>query len=328
MPRGHWERFLRLPLPTDARLWLVVNGTTTNRGQRETIRDHGLREIPLKDLRAALREGRRSPDGAPKAEPFPKVPGDECPLFLDLCRELLTANEFQLVATEYWRGFRLAQDWVGKGSPGIARLEPQLQAFTARLLRETTTIDELLAALRGAESALFLRYYLLGVDIDALAAGYLLTPRATLAHDAARRLRRLSAPHLATAGVLALLTIPDPHVIAGLDLDDVDRDGSFFEVEHTQVPIPPVARGIVRAHLAYRRVQGAAAGDPLFVSEGPQAWSRARLQRTTPHGIQQRLRQVALETGVPVSTSEGWARTEKRWLARRGSTLRELRRAT
>jgi len=80
----------------------------------------------------------------------------------------------------------------------------------------------------------------------------------------------------------------------------------------------------VRAHVVYRRGDGAAEDDPLFVSEPSQAWEHSGSHRTTPHGIQQRLRQVALETGVPVTTAEGWLRTDKRWLGRRGITLREL----
>jgi hypothetical protein len=325
LPRSHWEKLMDLPLDESACLYLVVQGTATSRGQREAIRDHGLEVVSFLDFQGRFTDvsvpGTPGPTGAVD---FPTVPSDEFPAFLAACRSVLSDEDFAMVEARYWAAYEAGLALVREES-GLAAVEKKLGAFVRDLLRDAPTLDEMLVMLRGAQAALFLRRYLLGIDRESLAAGYAAIPRPRLDEATARRLRRLAHPRLAALAVLALAVAPNPAPLSDLDVGDIAVDGDSAPVGDEHVDLPSAARGLVRAQLAHRRLQGAGRADPLFVSERSQAWTRSgEFVRTTPHGIQQQLRQIAEETSVPVATSEGWLRTDKRWLARRGITVREI----
>jgi hypothetical protein len=98
-----------------------------------------------------------------------------------------------------------------------------------------------------------------------------------------------------------------------LDVSDIAGDGDSVHVNGSAQPIPCCAQGIVRSHLAWRRVHGATDDDPLFVAEQRKVPGRP-YARTRPVFLQRVLRRVTRETGRPVVTASG---SVSGWLNRR-----------
>jgi hypothetical protein len=206
--------------------------------------------------------------------------------------------------------------FAGEGKP-IDELAEGMQA----LISAPSTLPQRIVLARAAQVSAFYAGFHVGLDVDALAGGYATIRRTPLTPDVAGRLRVLPHPEHAGLGLSALVSGEPPAVLARLNLGDVAEDGEHVRVKGRPREVPDYARGLLHALRLHRLTETADPEAPLFVSEARNTPGRG-LARTTKHGIQQRLRRIALETGVPVASSEGLLDDDScRWLRRRGITI-------
>jgi hypothetical protein len=110
---------------------------------------------------------------------------------------------------------------------------------------------------------------------------------------------------------------------------DVDEDGSTVRIGGHVHSIPVFARGILRAHIAQRWLQGAGDDDILFVAPGRREFARQGPYSTAPlgwRGAKHRLRMITRETGLAL-TSYWWLqvrRDDRSWVSRRGISVQAL----
>jgi hypothetical protein len=328
LSRVLWERLLKLSALTDASLWLLVQGASPTRWQRELMRDWPLRRVAFPELQTRLRpRGKATPAIRYQHHEFPHVPDDEFPTFLASCYELLDRASYGRVEASFRAAINESSSWLAAQSDPAPPATEKIAAHLHALIRNAPTLEERLVRLRAAQVAFYQEGYLINVNRDGLAGGYFVTPLAPLDAATCARLRVLSQTRDAAAAVLSLASQQPPRVLALTNVGNIDRDGARGTIGGEEITIPPCARGILRAHLICRAAQRARDADPLFVSEQRAAGSeRDRTYgRTTAHGIQQALRRIALETGVPVTSRDGGTgATPSRFLRRRGVTIRHL----
>lgn len=116
-------------------------------------------------------------------------------------------------------------------------------------------------------------------------------------------------------------------VLAALTVGDVG-DGSAIQLPDGElVRVPRYAVGIVRAHLAFRRSEGAADCDPFFATHTRGKAAKERpLKSSTPNALRQVLNAIARDTGVALTArGAAWARpTEEQWQRRYGVSVQPL----
>ena len=324
LDRFRWERLIELAAVARARLWLVVHRPSLSRGQRETVRDWGARQLSFADFKRRFPRARGRTSPAAKAAPFPRVPDDEFPTFLTTCQAVLPADHFQQVSNAYWSAHQTTATHLSKYA---AADRDALAELLSGLLAPCTSLDEMLARARGAQAAAFLPGWLIKVNAEALAGAFSATPISPLNNETCDALRQYSHPRYAAAAVIALAAREPASVIVGMNLGDVEPDGARARLGGRSVAIPSHASGLIRAQLAYRLTEAADPDEPLFIAEkrDPAGRQGRRFGRLTPHGLHQQLAKAALETGLSLLTVEdhGGADRQRR-LRRQGITIHKL----
>ena len=328
---GRWRRLIELAAIADARLWLIVHRPSLNRGQKETARDWGIVTMSFPEFRRRWKAAR--PAGPKHAAPppeFPKVPDEEFPTFLARSKVLLDPASFARVSDAYWTAHQQTLLWfqqqasASRGEVG----DVAIAGFLYELLAPLGGLEERIVCARAAQAAAFLCGWLLRLDVRALAGGYLAAPVSDLDERAIGTLRLYGHPRHAAAALLSLASREPQSELTAMNLGDIEADGSSARIAGRTVAIPDGARGIARAHLAFRLSEGAATGDPLFVSEKRQAGGREGrvFGRITPHGLQGRLSSIATETGLSIiATGTPGREDPKRWLRRQGLGVHRIK---
>jgi len=262
---------LALAAETTATLWLIDAGHGPRRRCSDRLpRRAQYTTAPPQQL-ATLR--RASP-----AEPDPPAIPDLLPTadfltFRAVCARRLnpaTATAVDAVYRETFTDF-LSLGLGARSSDSDQRvvawnLPHDLTVNLARHFYTSASAGEALVRLRAAQAALlragFLLHHVAGLH-ELSPASHLLCPLTS--HVAATLHAELSTSR-AAAAALHLLTPDDwqyrttPRTIAG-----IAGDASFLgHHRHSGIPVPAPARPILRAHLTWRRQDGAAGNDPLF----------------------------------------------------------------
>lgn len=320
--RRAWEDLAQLATFARAQLWLVVSGTSPSRGQQEFARDWGARLEQFEELAARVpvpADTRLATTGPA----FPPVPHDEFPTFLASCLQVHDGPEAAVIKHAYWETFDSTLTTLNQQRVLDEDLLTSLIGDIGRTCHGDFNGN--LTRLRALQAAAFRHQFLVGIDADALAAGYTSQQLATASPQNLRKTRSIADPRSAALAVLALCTHQPPPVLAEMNLDDVDAGASHVRLAGLRIAIPEDGQAAVRAHWLHRLWQGATEDDPLFVSEDRSAPDRSP-KRTETKGLQQRLRATSRLTGLVLTSRESWGQDQapKRWLARRKVTLTHL----
>lgn len=286
---GLWRRLFRLADNGPAVL-LVSHAQEHSRGHRRVLADVEHATVDPGDIGA----WRGPPSQLPQAsgEPaLPPVPGDPNPFFLIRAKRTLTTEEYWAVRSAFRDGARFARTWLQSlGDDAHDAVEASDRFATA--LPTTADAHRNLAVLRGAQAELLRHRIDLQID-----------PRVLLEH--ARREHRINDhPHVQrlcwytepSFAALAAMTLAwdyTPMQLSALNIDQIKiRPELTINVDRHIGP--PAVQAAVRAHVADITARSSNPHGPLFVT--------GELQRLTPRNIQQRLRTIATETGLPVAT--------------------------
>ncbi|MFC7934169.1 ATP-binding protein [Streptomyces cinereoruber] len=330
LPGDALELLADLGRRAGATVWLIWPTTEDDKhvpAPLRAFRDAGYR-LDAIDFRAFMRElpppprvltgGLRADAETPWAEGTgPALPMQDFPVFLAHCREKLPGNTFTAVRAVYDREVHLADQWLTRrgltghhthpGSPRHTRTFAARLTFHLRDHRIGPAPDQAhaLARLRGIQTALFFRGYLLRWQYETLGAGPTTRLLSQLTARACDKLRAAATIEDAAATALSIHlshgptglglitcgnTAPDGHAIhlpvtGSPYISEETRfltvpwkwrshrhrpiELSALDVLHLEsddpVLLPEHAAPLVAAHLAYRRQQGATDSDPLFV---------------------------------------------------------------
>lgn len=209
-----------------------------------------------------------------EGEVFPRnLPSGDFYIFRARCRQLLAPDDFKFVDALYrsiavevsHHPFKTTQD-----AAEFIRDRHDSHPYPAQL----KTI------VRAAQAAMFREGALLKCDIDSMLNGARDGLFRHLSDDELRRLRGYRQTW--RSAVWALRN-------SGLSVTDMS--GLTLESDITGLGLPRAATELVQAHLAYRRLRGATATDPLFTD--------------APRYLSEAVRVAAVELGLPLApTSE------------------------
>jgi len=257
---------------------------------------------------------------APALKPrFPSVPDDEIPYFRAACRAALSTPDFRVVDKAYVKAYDSTCRWLDDHGP-IS--EDEVGRFLSGDLYRAD-VNEQLTRLRGAQVAFLRHWWLLKVDIDALAAARYLEPPAEIDDDTYEQLRAYIQPKTSALAALSITTKLTPGQLAMLNADQVyagrrwARAYNAIDLGDRKLAVP-AASLFLRAHDVDRDLRDAPPDGPLFTTS-----NGARL---TAAGVQQQLRRVTRDIGRPLVS--GWssptAQQHGHWMRRRGLSLQPL----
>ncbi|MFG2690810.1 ATP-binding protein [Streptomyces sp. NPDC048405] len=268
----------------------------------------------------------------------PALPMQDFPVFLAHCRAKLPGNTFTAVRAVYDREVHLADQWLTRrglaghtripGSPGHTRALSARLTFYLRDHRIGPAPDQAhaLTRLRGIQTALFFRGYLLRWQMETLGARPTTRLLSQLDSRTCDKIRAAATIEDAAATALSIHLSHEPTGLGLITCGNTAPDGSSirlpvtgspYETEETRylrvpwrwrthrhasieltalqvlhlesedpVTLPEHAAPLLAAHLAYRRQQGAADADPLFIhpdspgSKSPEPGLREAVMRT------------------------------------------------
>ncbi|MFD3620642.1 hypothetical protein ACFWWT_36500 [Streptomyces sp. NPDC058676] len=290
-----------------------------------------MRELPPPPR--VLTNGLRADAKTPWAEGTgPALPMQDFPVFLAHCRHKLPGNTFTAVRAVYDRQVHLADQWLtGRGmtghtwtpgSPGHTRALAARLTFHLRDHRIGPAPDQAhaLTRLRGIQTALFLRGYLLRWQYETLGAGPTTRLLSQLTARVCDKLRAAATIEDAAATALSIHLSHPPTGLGLITCGNTAPDGRTIrlpvtgspyateETRYLRVPwrwkphphapteltalqvlhlesdepvrLPDHAAPLIAAHLAYRRQQGATDTDPLFLH--PDSPQEQQEPRTRP----------------------------------------------
>ena len=251
---------------------------------------------------------------------FPAVPDDEIPYFRAACRAALSTPDFRVVDAAYRKAFDSTSRWLR----GRQRLtEDEVGAHLASALSWISDVNEQLTRLRGAQVAFLRHWWLLKVDVEALAAVHRVDPLTDIDDGIYDQLRRYMHPKTSALAALAIATRLGPGRLAMLNADQVFnghrwRQG-YNAVDLGDQTLPVGAAYLfLRAHHFDRELRDQPVDGPLFTTSSG--------KRLTAAGVQQQLRAITRDIGLPLVA--GWsaspARQHTHWMHRRGLTLQAL----
>ncbi|MGR6924321.1 hypothetical protein ACU635_59525 [[Actinomadura] parvosata] len=233
------------------------------------------------------------------------LPAADFPTFLAACRRRLDPADFPMVKTAFHDAAEATDAWFDTLDLAPADTARLTTAVTGWLRDHTVGCapapQAALVRLRAVQAALFLSGIHLSWRPDALGPDPARRLLGDLTGRISVRLHATCRTDAAAATALALhLNHPGTH-FAALTLADIAPDGSavrgptsgpsvqdaaWRELAGPEpVRIPQHARPLLAAHLAYRRDQGAADGEPYFLhpreaGRDPQDVLRAAIRRT------------------------------------------------
>lgn len=256
---------------------------------------------------------------------FPSVPHVDIPFFRSACRDVLSRDDFEIVDEAFRSAHGNATEWL-VGRHQIT--EDAAGAFLAGELRWAHDVNEQLTRLRGAQVAFLRRWWLLKVDLEALAAAHGVEPITDVDELARERLRTYVRPMMSALAALAVASKLPPGRLAMLNADqvyaarwsEVPYHWDGYEMLNLGDRTIRLSGGMLflRAHHVDRELRGQPHAGPLFTTG-----DGARLSET---GVRQRLRRVSQDTGLRFIS--GWSppigRRHAFWMHRRGLSLQAL----
>ena len=220
--------------------------------------------------------------------PFPAVPDTDFPLFLSACEALLDSADADRVLAAHAAEHARTRAWLHEQRlPGVTVIAGRLGA----LVSICSDPHEVLARLRGAQSALFLAGWLATFDAGTLVAAHATAHGSPLDDAAIGLLRAYASTQRAALGAIALASRGSAETIARLTVADVDRRTGSIHIGGRDHTLPGAAAGIARAHRLARVRNGATSDRPLFTA-------RYADRPLKPAGVQRQLRELARETGL------------------------------
>lgn len=214
-------KLLRMLGELDTEVLLVYEGDVLPDGHREALAGIGAGRVDLEEAKQQIvghvgpRRRRLPLPPADEAPVFPAVPRDAFPYFWPRCKEVLSREDFEVVAEVYTRADRQTETFLARSNVDHFDVAEFLQALVA----ESPSVDRELTALRGAEHGFFRDGWLLRVDPDALAArGAPLPAPITVRH--LECLRWYANARVAAIAALAFSGLT-PEGITTLDVDQL-----------------------------------------------------------------------------------------------------------
>jgi len=321
---------VRRRLPTPSMILIQHQPTRERDRQRLLDSERDFRDVEPNVFREWARKFtealKASGDGeaeAPRsARDFPAVPHDDIPFFRAACRDALSTSDFRLVEKAYRRGYDAGSRWLESGEHIT---EEAAGAFLAAELRWVSDVNEQLTRLRGTQVAFLRRWWLVKVDLEALAAAYSVDPLTAITDDVHARLRTYVQPRTSALAALAIATKLTPGCLAMLNADQIYPPFvRFYPASYGALDLGdrrlalPAARLFLRAHHVDRELRAEPSDGPLFTNSTG--------KRHTAAAIQQHLRRVMQDTGLPLLA--GWSspteHEHRHWLHRRGITVQAL----
>lgn len=294
-------------LALEHRRLLNARSTTVARMDREMLQQWAAELLDGAPARAS------SPPVSPASNPFPAVPRDDVPFFIETCHELLSPEDRSSVDAAYIQGFRDAHAWLA--GPLEPLLEEQVGAFLLGLVGDVADVHEQLTRIRGAQAGFWRKGWLLKVRVDALIAAHRTTPAATDRQHELRMLNGFVAPRVAALALLALRTRLPPARLAVLNADQLTNDCSTLDLGGENISFEPDDSILLRAQLLGAERKGHPPNGPLFCSGLGRRMSAGHLQ--------QALRRAAVDSGLPLTQT--WSppldRHHSHWMHRRGLSI-------
>lgn len=313
-----WDKLFEFAAAARLRLWLICDGPALPRRARERSEAYGLSERSIDQMLRALRAACDDPPSVAVDVPpsFPRVSTFDFPLFLADAYAQLTSDDFAVVEAAFDRTACAARDWLDAQPDEVT--EASLATWLRDELADCRTQHELVTRVRGAQTALWWSGWDVAVRPQMLASPSRFTVQ--LDDELCEQLRGYSNPLRPALAILAVMTSDSPGIVCDTNIGDLATDGSEICVGGRTHPIPPAARGILRAQRAAQLHLGARGEDPLFAPlEEPH-------RRYHWHKAQIAMRHVSQDIGLRLT--EHWSRQRNEgdmvWWRRHGIRLRRF----
>jgi hypothetical protein len=313
-----WRRLLDLALLSDAHLWLIVSSLATPRALRKFLGQwpHVTQDwaVFADRMDAILARAAREAEGEPVAAHTESAPHDEFPTFLHSAKELVDREASKRLDAVYRTACRATAGWLEALDKPVA--EQDLAGHLRALLESNDTVVEALATIRAIQACMLKVDFLLKVDFNRFVLAAVDT-RVGLTEDHAKRLNQYATTRYAAIPALLLLTREPSTRLADLAVGEVAPDGSSATIGGTSVGVPPHGRPILRAQLAARLLEGAAADSPFLIDSGG--------GRINSKVVTKVAKRVAVETGIKLYGHWTSHVDAPRWTHRNGLSLQSLR---
>ena len=268
-------------------LSLVIHRPDVPERLRATLGDQPRDEVHYQELDASP----AAPAPAPpdRGSAFPDVPDTDFPLFVSACQQLLNPHDAARVLTAHGAEHADTRAWLHhQRHPPRAMIARRL----GRLVSGCGDLNETLARLRGAQSALFLAGWLATFESADIAAAHASAHGSPLDSAAIDLLRGYTCTQRAALGAIALATRAPAETLARLAVADTDPRTASIQLAGQPQTVPAAAAGLVRACHLKRRRDGAASDRPLFTNR------HAPDRPLNAVGVRRRLRELARDTGL------------------------------
>lgn len=295
----------------DLTLWLVAHVPLSDR-YTDALEPWPVHDGNPRDLADALPAPGEHTE--PISERFPQVPRDNWTTWLAATRRHLEPAEAATVEARYREAFTAARTHLDDSD---AVSEDRVLGHVREALAACCDAEEMLTVVRAIQAAAFTAGWLLHADLARVLTTADTAARAAVTNPANfTALAAYREPYRPVACALAALDLSTTEMEA-LTLDDATPTGDAITVGGKVTPMPAGTSTYLRAQLALRHLEGAAADDPLL--GGP---SGAYRDRTLVNAVRAAINDV----GVPfISQTLSRATIDnRRWTHRWGISLQEL----
>jgi hypothetical protein len=312
---GIWRRLYDLADQGPAVL-LVSHAKEHSRGHRRTLAELNPKPVDAADTWPWRASDPLHQTAVPTPPPLPPVPSDPNPFFLMRAKQTLAPADYERVLEAFRIGARDASRWLEYTRKHIP-CSLEMVEHLATSLPATADSHLALAVVRGAQAKLLRHRIDLQIDPMQL-LGRTRRERSIRADQHIDRLCWYTDTSYPALSALALVWDYAPSELRALNLDQVTIKPGITINGRNGHNGPCAAEAAVRAHVTDVRSRSSNPDGPLFITtEG---------KRLTERSIQQRLRTVAVETGLPVTSriKASIARRTAEAVARHGISLRTI----
>lgn len=261
------EDVIGLASVTGTTLWLVAQDPLEDEYEA-ALELWPLEHATKAELNAVVEAAGPEPELA-ASEYFPAVPTASFLTFRAETRDALDPESFAVVDQRFTGAFAESQAWLARHERVD---EESVLSLVRSELRACSCTDEMLSVLRAVQAAAFRGGWLVSMALNRLVVSAKRASAAAI-HSPGTwvRLRAYREPYRGAACALAAAEVA-PDTMTGLRLGDIDAEGVAVRpgARHPGVQLPAGAEVYLRSQLWYRRMQGAADDDLLFVGDnGP-----------------------------------------------------------
>lgn len=332
-----WNYLVELAVFSGARLWLISQGGSLRRTQREMVdKEWPFRRMNAEEFlkhwagvapRAAVAKTNAGATVTHDAD-LPQLPGEDFTTFLAACRDLLSADDFERVDVLLADHRADTHHWLTGRRAGDELTEDEVAEHLRARMRTCRNQREMLVLLRAAQITLFYAGWLVKVSLPRLAQQLGDEEQVYgLDEPAARLLRGYSSPRYAAIGAVALATRAGTPEIEPLDVNDITAEGDRITLAAASVEVPDYARGILRTHLlCMDLIDSGTKDDALFLQEtGRETGDRCN-GRASARALSNATSQITKDTGLSLSASWNALTVDdpRSWVQRHGVGLTAL----